>query len=173
MKGFKKIVAIILCVATLISGLAIMCSAKETYDDTWVKLKVEGDEEIIFNVPYKKISGGLSYFHDTYMVQPNGKPIEECFVIPPETEEEWGFLYYVSREDYIGQCVYLEKDDCYYAQYKLNDADVKTVAKEYGPLRALEVAFILAPFFKIIHIQEFRTNPEYFLIAHDTWEYLK
>lgn len=51
MKNFKKVIAIILCVVTIIGGFTLMVSAKEEIGgEGWVELVCDTDQKVTFNL---------------------------------------------------------------------------------------------------------------------------
>lgn len=53
MKNFKKVIAIILCVVTIIGGFTLMVSAKEEIGgEGWVELVCDTDQKVTFNFSY-------------------------------------------------------------------------------------------------------------------------
>lgn len=147
MKALKKCIAIVLCVLTVLSCFAIIGSAKEDgTSEVWVELVCDTDQEIIFNVPYKLVTPDTPVVVARYLVQTNGKPIEECFSVTPQPKDE---IYYAfGGFEYLGFCIYDKEDECYYAQFRIVEPDLRTTFRDYGLSLGVK-ALIAYPFMKI------------------------
>lgn len=146
MRYLKRAIALILCIATVISGFAVMASAKETVSEGWVELVCDTDQEVSFSVPYKRISSGLWFSEPHYLVKTDGARIEDCFTVAPAVKDD--NYYTVGGFEYLGFCIYDKDDDCYYAQFRIIDPDIEQAYQNYGFPAFLE-ALILYPFIKI------------------------
>lgn len=147
MRRFKRIIAIVLCAATIISGFALMASAEEEVGgEGWVELVCDTDQEVSFSVPYKLISSGRLFSEPHYLVKTDGKRIETCFTVVPSVKDE--DYYTTGSFEYLGFCIYDAEDDCYYAQFKIIEPDLKQAYQNYGFSVFLE-ALVFYPFAKL------------------------
>lgn len=147
MKNFKKVIAIILCIAAIIGGFTLIVSAKEEIGgEGWVELVCDTDQKVTFSVPYKLISSGRLFSEPHYLVKTDGKRIEDCFEVAPSVKDDT--YYTMGGFEYLGFCIYDTDDDCYYAQFKIIEPDLKQAYQNYG-FSAFFEALVFYPFAKI------------------------
>lgn len=170
MRHLKKVIAIVLCVATIIGTLSIICSAKSsTPKEGWVELVYDGPaSELNFNVPYNVISES-DIFATHVMVKAEGKAIEDCFTVIPTAYDGTDAppLDYIMGVEYLGFCIYDKKDNCYYAQLKVHDPEFKKICEQFG-FKTMLKCIIVYPTLYIAKLLDFKINAKCYQYAHGT-----
>lgn len=177
MKNFKRVIAIFLCVVTIIGSVSIMCSAKTSVrDEGWVELVIPTTvSNMTFSVPYNVLRDS-EWVASRIMVKTEGKPIEDCFTVNmslmtvaenPEDEKFAEMMSHFIDCEYLGFCTYDKEDNCYYAQCRITDSDFKYIYEHYGLQGMLEV-LKYAPILYISKLVELKVNPKNYQYAHGT-----
>lgn len=148
MKKLRRVVAIILCLVTLCSGLALCASAhNDAYGKDWVEARIlkpsiacnffiEADHEyqdVLSAKPYKSV-----------MVRNDGVYVKDFMHTKELTPETLGYKYYTGRIEYINNFYYERYADCYYAQYKIVKPDIQSCFKELGASEGFKALFSVA-----------------------------
>lgn len=177
MRHFKRVIAMILCVVTIVSCIGITASAKtSTQDEGWVELVIPTSvSNMTFSVPYNVIRDS-ELLPSRIMLKTEGKPIEDCFTAnlslvngwedPEDQKDAEMFSHFIDTE-YLGFCIYDKEDNCYYAQCKVTDADFQYIYEHYG-LQGLLDVLVYSPILYISRIIELKVAAKNYQYAHGT-----
>lgn len=166
MKKVRRVVAIILCLVTLCSGLALCASARnDEYGKDWIEVRIlkpsiacnffiEAEHEyqdVLSAKPYKSV-----------MIRNDGVYVKDFMSTKELTPETLGYKYYTGRIEYIDDLYYEKYGGFYYAQYKIMEPDIQGCFKELGTSEGFKALFSVV-FVQMRNQYLLNNYPEFFI----------